>query len=303
MRIPQFAVFGLAALIAGSLPVAAQDATPAAGFDPVARFPAHILAGGCGEPEEVLFDLAEGGFGLPAPIASATPAATARYVGPDAASPAIVSVTTLDSPLTELAAGGHAIDAHTAGAGDDAETRIVCGPVGGFLSGNDLVFGLPEAGGSGYTGIAWLHDNGDDTTTVSLFLSSGPPRGGEGAPAANDAAGTLPEAVAAAEPLVPLPSALDVTGAVIENQHFATEEIRLLAGIPSVMHIANGDDRAYRFRVVDLITTTALPAGELTVIELTTPTTGIHEGQLLAADSDDVLDVVPVIINEYEPFA
>src|SRR5262249_37713045 len=51
-----------------------------------------------------------------------------------------------------------------------------------------LVIGLGELNGSGYSGVAWLHDNGDGSTTVSVFLTE---KEGEGAaPAASPESGS-----------------------------------------------------------------------------------------------------------------
>jgi hypothetical protein len=294
MRVFRVAAIVLVALIAGSAAGAAQEATPQTGFDPLAIFPAHIHAGTCADPGEIAFPLADGGFGLPAPVANGTPSAvSARYVGPDDANAAIVSVTTVDAPLDGLVSDGYVIDADTAGTGSETETRIVCGAIGGFLAGDDLVFGLQEANASRYHGAAWLHANGDDTTTVTLFLVSelGSAAGGQ-----MGAATAVPETVAEAEPLAPLPSTVEVTGVVIVDGTFAADELNLVEDVPTVLHVVNGDDRDYRFRIDDLVATTPLPANQLTVIELTTPSAGTFTGQLLVADDDTEVDSLPVTV-------
>ncbi|MEA2529329.1 MAG: hypothetical protein QOG89_973, partial [Thermomicrobiales bacterium] len=38
-------------------------------------------------------------------------------------------------------------------------------------NGADLFVGVGELNDSAYVGIAWLHDNGDGTTTVSVFIA------------------------------------------------------------------------------------------------------------------------------------
>ena len=43
------------------------------------------------------------------------------------------------------------------------------------MDGADVAVGLAEQNGSGHSGVAWLHDNGDDTTTVYVFLMEGYP--------------------------------------------------------------------------------------------------------------------------------
>jgi hypothetical protein len=53
------------------------------------------------------------------------------------------------------------------------------------MMGSDLALGLGELNGSGYSGVAWLHDNGDGTTTVTVFLTHNATGGATGTPMAN----------------------------------------------------------------------------------------------------------------------
>ena len=290
MLILRLVSLALITLFTGGIPVLAQEATPESGFDPAGRFPAHIHAGTCEEPGEIVWELAEGGFGLPMPFEIETPSTvSATYVGPDAANPAIVSVTTLDATIRELVADSHVIDAHTAAEDVEAATRIACGPIGGFLADDDLVFGLQEENGSRYGGTGWLHANGDDTTTVTLFLVS---ELGNGADTTMD----VPEAVAEAEPVAPLPPVFETTGLVVEGGVFAADQLTLVEDVPTVLHLVNTDDQTYHFRINDLVATTVLPANELTVIEFTTPSGGVFAGQLLTLDDAAELDVLPVTV-------
>lgn len=182
MRQPRSRVVTMAATVAvlglvltARTPTLAQDATPEVVFDPPTRIPAHIHAGPCDDLGDVAFPLAEAGYGLPVPIGpGATPTAvTTAAAATEGANPAAVSVTTVAASLDQILGAEHAVTAHRAGEGDEAETLIACGDIGGFRAGDDLVFGLRERNGSGYGGTAWLHDNRDGTTTVSLFLASG----------------------------------------------------------------------------------------------------------------------------------
>ncbi|MBW3634351.1 MAG: cupredoxin domain-containing protein [Chloroflexi bacterium] len=298
MLIVRLVSLALITLFTGGMTAWAQEATSERGFDPAARFPAHIHAGTCEEPGEIAWELAEGGFGLPAPFETETPSdVRATYVGPDAANPAIVSVTTLDATLDELVADGHVIDAHTAAEGVEAATRIACGAVGGFLAGDDLVFGMQEANGSRHGGTGWLHANGDDTTTVTLFLVSGLGNGantalGNGATTPADE----PEVVAEAEPAAPLPSGVETTELVVEGGEFTAEELTLVEDLPTVLRVTNDDDRPYHFRINDLVATIVLPPNELTVVEFTTPSGGVFAGRLLAPDDEAELDLLPVTV-------
>ena len=222
----------LAVLVGGGLTsVSAQDATPQAGFDPTVRSPAHVHAGTCDETGDIVYSLADVGYGQPLPLdpRAATPAAvTASVVGSGAFNAAAVSSSTIAAPLDELIGGEHAIDVHRGGVGGEGtepETRVVCGAVGGFLSGNDLVFGLQERNDSNYGGVAWLHDNGDGTTTVFLFLVSGLIRTAAGAEAG--AAAEPPEGVAALEPA---PAPVEVTSVVVRDGAFTLGELVLRRG-------------------------------------------------------------------------
>lgn len=299
MLIVRLFSFALITLFMSGLTVMAQEATPEGGFNPAARFPAHIHAGTCEAPGESVWELAEGGFGLPVPVDFSTPSAvTATYVGPDTANPAIVLVTTLDAALDDLVADSHVIDVHTAADEVEAATRTVCGVIGGFLSGGDLVFGLQEVNGSRYGGTAWLHANADDSTTVTLFLVSGLVNSADTAPGnGGDTPVDVPEAVAEAEPLVPLPPVVEITALVVEGGMFTAEELALVEDVPTVLHLVNADDQPYHFRINDLVTTIELPPNGLTVVEFTTPTGGVFAGQLLAPDDEAELDVLPVIVE------
>ncbi len=66
-------------------------------------------------------------------------------------------------------AGEHAINVHASA--DDLGTYIACGDIGGITIGEaDLPIGLGELNDSDANGVALLHDNGDGTTTVSVFI-------------------------------------------------------------------------------------------------------------------------------------
>ena len=287
----------LAVLFGGGLAsVSAQDATPAAGFDPTVRSPAHVHVGTCDDPGDVVFPLADVGYGQPLsldPRAASPAAVTASVVGSGAFNAAAVSATTIAATLDELVGGAHAIDVHrgaVGGEGTEPETRVVCGAVGGFRSDDDLVFGLQERNGSNYGGVAWLHDNGDGTTTVFVFLVSGLIEAGGGAGAG---AAEPPEDVAALEAAE---APVEVTSLVVRDGAFALGRLVLREGVPTVLHVANGDDRAYRLRTGDLVTPTPIPANDVTAVEFTSPVASTYEGELLAAEGDKVLATVPVVV-------
>ncbi|MCO5220854.1 MAG: cupredoxin family copper-binding protein [Thermomicrobiales bacterium] len=81
-----------------------------------------------------------------------------------------VSVTTVSSPLSDLLSSPYAINVHKSA--DEIGTYIACGVIGGTMMGpSDLAIALGERNDSGASGIATLHDNGDGTTTVSVYLT------------------------------------------------------------------------------------------------------------------------------------
>lgn len=293
----RYLLFLLAAALIGSAGARAQEATPGAGFEPTARFPAHILSGTCDDPGEVVFPLSEGGYGLPATDGANDPASvTARYIGPDAATAAVVFASVLDVPLDQLVQSNHVVDAHSVQGGDEHDSRIVCGALGGFEGGDDLVFGLQEADGSRYHGVAWMHDNGDDTTTVNLFLI--PPFGSPDELGASDAGTTTtPEAVMEADSLAPLPPTTETSGLVVENGDFTVERLTLIEDVPTVLHFVNSDNQIYVFEIDDLVVAREVPPNELSVIEFTTPSAGTYPAQLIDVDSGAVLAAIPVEVS------
>jgi hypothetical protein len=305
----------------------AQDGTPTTGFDPTARFPVHLHAGTCDDPDKVVSPLAEAGYGLPVPLV-ATPdpaAATAVVVGTAGFNAAAASVTEVPLSLDDLVAAEHALDAHSAADGPEAETRIVCGEVGGFRAGNDLVFGLGERNGSNYGGAAWLRDNGDGTTTVVVFLVSGLASEANAAGAAGAAAGdamTEPTAAgtdavgeetiegdgaiavdrvaipdASPTALDDLPDDIEEATVSIAGGAFGVDEIVLREDEPTVLRVDNRDDLGYFLGIGDLVPAAAIPARRVTEIQFTTPNAGVYEGRLVASDEATVLDTVRVIVQ------
>jgi hypothetical protein len=274
------------------IPGAAQEATPEANVEFLSVAPAHVHAGSCAEPGDVAFPLADAGYGLPGVADSeASPPAVAQ-LGPAGAQAAMASVTTIEATLDELVAEPHAIDAHRAEPGDEAGTRIACGVVGGISAGDDLFFGLAEVNGSNYVGIAWLRDNGDGTTSITLFLASGLVQGG-GTAGGSEAAGE-----GTAVPAVYESQRIEQAGLIVAEGLFAASALRLLEGVPTVLNVYNTDDQPYYFRIGDLVPTVELPANQLTVVEFTTPTAESYAAMLLA-DADEAvgLDLLPVIVE------
>jgi len=145
--------------------------------------PAHIHSGTCATLGDVVFPLNNVGGEMM--DAAGTPIAS-KEVGPSTAIPVDASVTTVQTDLNTLASSDYAINVHESA--ENIGNYIACGDIGGNVMGSDLAIGLGELNDSGYSGTAWLHDNGDGTTTVAVFLTEAEHEGeteGEATPAAD----------------------------------------------------------------------------------------------------------------------
>jgi plastocyanin len=128
--------------------------------------PAHIHEGTCDNPGEVVIPLSDISADY---LVDGTPSA-GDMVGVETAVDVEASITTADVSLEEILEDEHVIMVHESA--QDIETYIACGDIGGMLVGEEtLPVGLIELNESGHSGIAWLTDNGDDTTTVSVALT------------------------------------------------------------------------------------------------------------------------------------
>jgi hypothetical protein len=140
--------------------------------------PAHIHSGTCATLGDVVYPL--NNVGGETNDAAGTPIAS-MPMGPASAIPTEVSVTTVQTDLNSLVSGEYAINVHESM--ENIGNYVACGDIGGNVMGSDLAIGLGELNGSGESGVAWLHDNGDGTTTVYVFLTHS---GGDmGTPAAS----------------------------------------------------------------------------------------------------------------------
>src|SRR5215218_8916132 len=134
--------------IAGGVGSPAQDATPAGGL--AHAHPAHIHLGTCSELDP-----------NPAfPLTDVAPASNESGAETDSAAaiPVERSVTTVDAALEDLHTGGYAI-------------YIACGNLSGVIDDSvALVVGLGELNDSGYSGIAILTEQSEQTN-VSVYLT------------------------------------------------------------------------------------------------------------------------------------
>ncbi len=102
---------------------------------------------------------------------------------------------------------------------------------------------------------------------------------------------TTPTALAA------LPGGVEETALTVQGGAFAVNELVLQEGEPTELDVVNGDGVPYRLRIGDLITPTPIDANGVTVVKFTTPIASTYEGQLLAAEGDEVLDTLRVVIR------
>jgi len=117
-------------------------------------------------------------------VANGTPVTTGPQVGQkEDIYPVFDSVTTLDVKLSDILASPHALNVSEMS--QNTPQSIACGNIGGTQLGTDLAIGLETQNRSGYSGIALLRANGNQTL-VLIFLSQG--LSGEEAPAAGTAA-------------------------------------------------------------------------------------------------------------------
>ena len=180
------ALIGVAAI--GGISSRAQDATPVSQEPDTAstELPAHIHAGSCEtlDPNplaplaSIIFMGTEADDGdspatpaMASPIAEGTPEAGA-FMGSTTAIEGGHSTTNVPLALVDILAAEHAINVHLSP--ENPEVYVACGAIGGEPDANgDLFIGLREQSGSGISGIAWLHDNGDGaSTTVTIMIAS-----------------------------------------------------------------------------------------------------------------------------------
>src|SRR3954452_13455581 len=121
--------------------LAAQD-------DEAESHPAHIHSGTCADLGDVVL-----------PLADVTPIGDeAKRTGATTAIPVENSLTVVDMPLQEIIDGRYAINIHLSA--DEIDTYIACGDIGGVVTTDEgesepeLIIGLGELNGSGYSGIA-----------------------------------------------------------------------------------------------------------------------------------------------------
>ena len=162
--------FGRSSRVAAVIAVAALTLVVPAGRaqTPVAdtaaeAHPAHIHSGTCDQLGDVVYPLAD------------VVTLTGEEMGTAGGHPVKVSeVNHLDVSLQEILDGEYAINVHESA--DAIDVYIACGNIGGMVherengEGMEIVIGLAELNDSGHVGIAWLGDDGEGGTNVSVSL-------------------------------------------------------------------------------------------------------------------------------------
>jgi len=178
----RFAAFAAIGILSLGLTIAAMaQATPTNDTGSAAQsgHPAHIHDGTCTELGEVVAPLSDIG---PMALNNGTPAAMGEApVGSADAILVMSSITTVQMSLDDILASPHALNVHESM--ENIDHYIACGNIGGTMLGEtDLLFGIGELNESNVSGVASLHDNGDGTTTVYVYLTAS--TGDEGTPEA-----------------------------------------------------------------------------------------------------------------------
>ena len=144
------------------------EASPAA-----ESHPAHIHEGSCPEVGDVVYPLnnLEPGGAEASPVAGPEGASATPW-GETAGEDVVASSTTdVEASLDDILSGERAINVHESN--ENIQTYIACGNLTGEPENGVLEVELQEVDGSGYVGEAYLTDNGDGTTTVTVELMHG----------------------------------------------------------------------------------------------------------------------------------
>jgi plastocyanin len=235
--VPLMAAFVLVSglMIGFGSPTSAQDEE---------SHPAHIHDGTCGTGLGAVvypLDNVGGGTMMGTPV-------TGQQMGATDAIPVQTSTTVVKTTLQELTSKPYALNVHESAA--NIGNYIACGNVGGMVMGSDLAIGLAELNNSGYSGIAWLHDNGDGTTTVIVGLSETSALTGGGA--------ATPAATPAASPAASTQAGATAQAVSIKNFAFDPPTLTVPVGTTvtwtnndSTAHTATADDGSFQSGNID----------------------------------------------------
>lgn len=83
----------------------------------------------------------------------------------------------------------------------------------------------------------------------------------------------------------------------ISGGAFSADSLTVQQSEPTVVHFDNQDDQAYRIRFGDVVAMEEIPAMTVSNIGFNAPNPVEIDGELLAADSDTVLDTIQFIVQ------
>lgn len=238
----------LGGLFLGGAAGLAQEASPAR--------PSHIHVGDCDELGEII-----------QPLTSLT-VPGGETLGNSDAVVAEAAFTSIPQTLDELLAEDHALKVHLSK--EQIGTYLACGDIGGTLDANGaLIVGMKELDDSGYAGIAYLEEQPNGTTSVSVMIAQVIPRedgSGEAAPQeAATAEAAAEERVAAAEGE---PQVVDVT-----LTEFAIDMPTDIPSGPVSFNISNTGNAQHNFIVegegINKRLATNIPPGDTGVLNVT----------------------------------
>ena len=151
------AAFAFAVALAPTGALAQDDTSDDEIMGSMTPHPSHIHVGLCPTPGDVI-----------APLSDVS-AIGGDLVGAASSIDVEAGITTVELAVADILAADHAIVVHRSA--DDMGTYIACGDIGGHLIGDSVTVGLGAVGDSGYSGIAWLTDDGEGTTEVRVFIT------------------------------------------------------------------------------------------------------------------------------------
>lgn len=135
----------------------------------------YLQEGTCGESAserlrlgDPVYGVAVGGVGTPV----GTPPIVFNPVGAASQIPVLTSTASVPISIVDLVATPHAIVIEQLDLDSGVRTELACGNVGGVPIDNELLFGL-AAVVADTSGVAWLRENPDGSTAVTLFVTQG----------------------------------------------------------------------------------------------------------------------------------
>lgn len=157
------------AIIAASILVGSTAQRAIAQDEAASGHPSHIHTGTCEEPGGITVPLGNIGNEY---ISEWQPADSVERVGQDSAVAVISAVTPIDAPISAFLDSEHLLMVHESE--ENPQVFIACGNIGGNLvNGTDLQFGIEPLNDSGVSGVGWLMDDGDGSSTLYVFLMGG----------------------------------------------------------------------------------------------------------------------------------